>query len=211
MQEAFQHIDQFIEHKMAAARTPGASVVLTDREKELHVATYGVTGLDARTPVARDTLFEIGSIGKSFTAVAVLQAYEAGLLDLHAPVTDYVPWFQVRSSYEPITIHHLLTHSSGLILGGDFSPDPRSIVWALRETETGFPPSERCRYSDVGYKVLGLVLQEVWGRPYGDVIQEIGGRQVQKFCVLYTVAPYHKKLADRLEGERKKGGIRLCE
>jgi len=172
LQKAFEQLDQYVEQKMAAACTPGMTIALTDREKTLRVSTYGFADLEAQIPVTPETLFEIGSIGKSFTAVAVLQACEAGLLDLHAPVTEYLPWFQVQSRYEPITIHHLLTHSSGLILGADFSPDPRSIIWALRETETGFPPGERCHYSDVGYKVLGLVLQAVCGRSYGDLLQQ---------------------------------------
>jgi CubicO group peptidase (beta-lactamase class C family) len=77
----------------------------------------------------------------------------------------------VRSRYEPITVHHLLTHSSGLVRGTDFGPDPRSIVWGLRQTETGFPPGERCYYSDAGYKVLGLILEAVHGRSYGESLQ----------------------------------------
>ncbi len=171
LQEAYSCLDRHIEQRMHAFRTPGMAVALTDRGKLLRVSTYGVTDLEAQTPVAPDTLFEIGSIGKSFTAIAVLQAYQAGLLDLHAPITDYLPWFRVQSQYEPITIHHLLTHSAGIIGGTDFSPDPRSEVWALRKTEAAFPPGERFHYSEVGYKTLGLVLQEVMGQPYGDIVE----------------------------------------
>jgi CubicO group peptidase (beta-lactamase class C family) len=171
LQKAFEYLDRFVEQKMAMVHTPGAVVALTDRERTRRVSTYGFADLETRTLVTPDTLFTIGSVGKSFTAVAVLQAHEDGLLDLHAPVTETLPWFQVQSKYEPITIHHLLTHSSGLIRGADFSPDPHSIVWALRETETGFRPGERCHYSDIGYKILGLVLQEVRGQSYGDVLQ----------------------------------------
>jgi CubicO group peptidase (beta-lactamase class C family) len=121
--------------------------------------------------VRKDQLFAIGSIGKAFTALAILQAGEAGQLDVHAPVTDYLPWFSVQTNYSPITLHHLLTHSSGLPRGTDFSPDPRSEVFALRELQTGFAPGERFSYSDVGYKVLGLVLEAVTGQGYGDVIR----------------------------------------
>jgi CubicO group peptidase (beta-lactamase class C family) len=171
LQKAFEQLDQFVEQKMAATRTPGAAIALTDRENNLHVSTYGVADRETGIPVTPDTLFEIGSIGKSFTAVAVLQAHQAKLLDIQAAITDYLPWFQVRSAYDPITIHYLLTHSSGLIRGTEFSPDPRSMVWALRETDAAFPPGERCHYSDVGYKILGLVLQQVRGQSYTDVIQ----------------------------------------
>ncbi|RPJ40415.1 MAG: class A beta-lactamase-related serine hydrolase, partial [Chloroflexi bacterium] len=101
-----------------------------------------------------------------------LQASEAGLLDLHAPVNAYLPWFEVKSPYPPITVHHLLTHSSGLPRGTDFSPDPRGEVFALREQEVGFAPGEHFWYSDAGYKTLGLVLQAVTGKSYADLVRE---------------------------------------
>jgi CubicO group peptidase (beta-lactamase class C family) len=96
--------------------------------------------------------FEIGSVGKGFTATLVLQLAVEGLLDLHAPVTDHVPWFRVESSHGPITTHHLLTHSAGLITGSLAFIDARSEVWALRRTRTGTAPGEFFHYSDVGYE-----------------------------------------------------------
>jgi D-alanyl-D-alanine carboxypeptidase len=86
-------------------------------------------------------------------------------------VTTYLPWFSVRSQYEPITIHHLLTHTSGLIGGSDFSPDQRYEVWALRETEAA-APGVRARYSNVGYKLLGLILEAVTGKSYSQLVAE---------------------------------------
>ena len=100
----FAQLDRIIERRMAADNTPGLALALTDRERTLRVATYGFADLAARTPVTLDTLFEIGSIGKSFTSLALLREHEAGTLDLRAPVARYLPWFAVRSAFPPITV-----------------------------------------------------------------------------------------------------------
>ena len=164
-------LDPYITGRMEATGTPGMALALFDRKQCVRVSTHGFADLTTRTSVERDTLFEIGSITKTFTAVAVVLAAEAGLVDLHAPVTDYLPWFLVRSQYEPITIHHLLTHSAGIVGVIDRSPDVRGAVWALRETETAWPAGTHFHYSDAGYQTLGLVLVEVMGRSFPDIIQ----------------------------------------
>jgi D-alanyl-D-alanine carboxypeptidase len=208
-QNAFDRLDQYITRRMKTTGTPGLSLALFDRERCVRVSTYGVSELETQTPVKPDTLFEIGSITKSFVAVAVVQAAERGLLDLHAPVTDYLPWFQVQSKFAPITVHHLLTHSAGIVGIIDRSPDTRGAVWAVRETETAWPPGDHFYYSDTGYQVLGLVLEEVLGQPFAEVIQAnifdrlgmtnsepalthaIRPRMAKGYCSLYDDRPYH--------------------
>lgn len=118
----FAQLDRFIERQIAADNTPGLALVLTDRERTLRVATYGFAGFAARMPVTPDTLFEIGSIGKSFTTLALMIEHEAGNLDLQAPVARYLPWFSVRSAFPPITVRHLLSHTAGIIAGTDPTP-----------------------------------------------------------------------------------------
>jgi len=167
----FAHIDRYIEWRMAADNTPGLALALTDRERTLRVATYGFADLAARTPVTPDTLFEIGSIGKSFTSLALLRKHEAGNLDLQAPVARYLPWFAVRSVFPPITIHHLLSHTAGIISGTDPTPGVAYQVWALRDTEVASAPGTSFHYSNVGYKALGLVLERVTGQTYGEAIR----------------------------------------
>jgi D-alanyl-D-alanine carboxypeptidase len=165
-------LDEYIEQGMRAGGTPAVVLALTGRDEPLHVATHGLADVSAGLPARPDTLFEIGSISKSFTAIALLQLYEAGRLDLHAPVTRYLPWFHIPSPYEPITVHHLLTHTAGIINGTDFSTEARYEVWALRETEATAPPGTFFHYSNVGYKALGLVLEALLDQPYGRIIQE---------------------------------------
>jgi len=169
--EALKRLDQFVQQKMKIANVPGVAIAVTDREELLRVSTYGFADVAAQIPVTPETLFEIGSISKSFTSIALLQLLEEGELDLHEPVTRYLPWFQIQSSHEPITLHHLMSHTAGIIMGAEFTGEARYEVWALREMEATAPPGTYFHYSNVGYKALGVVLEDLLGQPYGKIIQ----------------------------------------
>ena len=147
-------------------------MAITDRERTIHTATFGFAELESATPLDPGYLFEIGSIGKSFTAIVLLQLASEGRLDIHAPVARYLPWFEVQSDFEPITLHHLLCHSAGITRGTDFPADPRYEVWALRYTRAGTPPGERFHYSNAGYKALGLIAEAVTGQTYAELVRE---------------------------------------
>ncbi|MBC7871218.1 MAG: beta-lactamase family protein [Chitinophagaceae bacterium] len=121
-QAALMRLDQYITLKMREYNVPAVSIALTDAERTFFLSTDGVADVAARVPVVPDTVFEIGSISKSFTAIALLQEVEAGRLDLHAPIREALSWFAVQSRFdEPITPHHLLTHTAGLITGQNFA------------------------------------------------------------------------------------------
>jgi D-alanyl-D-alanine carboxypeptidase len=166
-------IDDAARVAMERGRIPGLTLGLTDRDGTILIRTYGFAELTSRRPVTPDTLFEIGSIGKTFTAVAILQLVDEGLLDLHAPVDNYLPWFVVPqpAGHAPITIAHLLSHTGGIVAGIDGTPEAAFQVWSLRDLPTFSAPGERFHYSNVGYKALGLVLEAVEGRPYPEIIR----------------------------------------
>jgi len=169
---AFESIERAVRNLcLERSIAPGVSVALTDREQTLHVAGIGHADPVARIRVEPGHLFQIGSISKSFTAIALLREWEAGRLDLHAPVTEYLPWFEVRSRFAPITVHHLLTHTAGIVSGMDFTGEGAHEVWALRETDTGWAAGDRYLYSNAGYKALGLILEAVAGQPWWDVVR----------------------------------------
>ena len=170
-QKAYNRLDQYIVRKMEESNLVGMSVALTDREKLLRVSTFGLSNLAGQILVTPDTFYEIGSIGKTFTSVLLLQQHEKGRIDLHAPIARYLPWFQVKSKYEPITVHHLMAHTAGIIDGTDIAPHAYFEVFALRETETTAAPGEYFYYSDLGYKVLGFLLEELLAQPYGNILQ----------------------------------------
>jgi CubicO group peptidase (beta-lactamase class C family) len=150
---------------------PGVAVAVTDRERTLELAVAGLADREAGRPVTPDTLFPIGSISKTMCALAVLVEREAGRIDLDAPVTDYLPWFEVRSEHGQITVRHLLTHSAGITCGSEGSPSSLLEALALARTDAT-EPGVRFHYSNAGYTVLGLVLERVTGRWIGDVLAD---------------------------------------
>lgn len=170
-ESAIARLDAYMAQRLAEGMGPGIAVALTDREQLRYVGTYGYADATTRQPVTPDTLFEIGSIGKSFVALAILQLHDEGRLDLATPVTQCLPWFAVQSDFAPITIHHLLSHSAGLVAGADSTPSSRYEVWNLRHTQTGFAPGTHFAYSNVGYETLGHILEDVGGQPYAEAIQ----------------------------------------
>ena len=113
---------------------------------------------------------------ESFAQADLRRRIEAGLLDLRAPVTDYLPWFTVHSRFEPITLHHLLTHSSGL--ESDFSPSDyepvgrEEYVRRALHSKLLFKPGDGYEYSNAGYSLLAAIVEKVSGQPYEAYLTE---------------------------------------
>jgi len=164
-QPAFQKLDEFIARHMSDVGAPGMTVALADRKGLLRASQYGMADMKAGSPVKPDTLFEIGSISKSFVAIAVLQLNDEGKLDLNKPVKDYLPWLKVESSYTPFTTHHLLSHTSGL------SAVPLLIRVAATTLRTGSEPGTQFVYSNIGYVLLGLLLEATDKRPLSEILR----------------------------------------
>jgi CubicO group peptidase (beta-lactamase class C family) len=168
----FAELDRWIERRLEHDRIPGVSLAITTRDETIFIGGGGFANLESQTPVAPHHAFEIGSIGKSFTALLLLRMHERGEVDLHTPITEYLPWFSVQSEYEPITAHHLLTHTAGIIGGSDMAADGRFEAWHLRDTEVSGPPGSRFNYSNVGYKTLGYLIENLTGKSYGQAVTE---------------------------------------
>jgi CubicO group peptidase (beta-lactamase class C family) len=169
-----QSVRAAVAEALADGTTPGIAVAITDRERTLFEGGFGLAEVAAAHPVEPGTLFEVGSIGKSFTAFCVMALAEEGRLDPDDPVARHLPWFEVppaEPGAPPITLHHLLSHTAGITAGIDATPEPASQVWALRTLRPSAPPGSRWHYSNVGYKALGLVLEAVEGRPYPEILR----------------------------------------
>jgi CubicO group peptidase (beta-lactamase class C family) len=171
LREALDRIGAFLELRLPLMHAHGAALAVTDRSETLGVVVRGLADVGSGEPVRPQTRFEIGSISKSFAAIVALQEAEAGRLDLHAPVTAYVPWLELREPFGPISMHHLLTHSSGLPIGTDDSGDEIFTVWNLRTIAPGFAPGERMHYSNDGYTLVGIVLEHVTGLPMPELLR----------------------------------------
>jgi CubicO group peptidase (beta-lactamase class C family) len=168
---------------------PGIAIAVNDGDELAFSHSVGWAELRKRA-IDEDTLFELGSIGKTFTALLAVE-----LLDLQAALTDYLPWFEVRSAYDPIRVEHLLTHSAGLIRGADTTADSRFDVWALRDTETGFAPGEHFYYSNVGYRTLGYALEAAAETPYRELL---AGRILEPMGLRHTEPEITVDIRDRM-------------
>ncbi|MBN1858424.1 serine hydrolase [Candidatus Bipolaricaulota bacterium] len=162
--KAVERIDRFLIQRHEEGLGPGLSLALTSARELLATRAYGVSNICTQEPVECDTLFQIGSITKPIVASACLRLFEQGKFDLHAPVTEVLDWFVVKSRFaSPVTIHHLLTHTSGLVMMIDTTPSSAYQVWSLRTTELGFEPGTKFSYSNVGYNVLQCIIEAITG------------------------------------------------
>ena len=122
--EAFRRLDEYVNRRLRELNAPGLTLSLADRNGTLRAASYGFADTKKKEPVQPGHLFQIGSISKSFAAICCMQLVQEGKLDLHRPLREYLPWLEIDSAYEPITPHHLLSHTSGL--PDDAPLNPRS-------------------------------------------------------------------------------------
>ena len=165
--DIFPVLDRFVEQYLRDMHAPGMTLVLADRDAVQRVVTYGFGDREARRAVDAGELFQIGSISKSFVALALLQLRDEGRLDLDRPVVDYLPWLRIESGYAPITVHHLLTHASGLPGAGDiFQWDPEFAHLAA------YAPGEHFHYNNAMYDVLGILAWTLDGRELPELLRE---------------------------------------
>src|SRR5580692_10974827 len=159
-------LDGYIAGYMTAMNAPGMTLALTDSSKTVRTAGYGFADVDKRIAVNERHLFQIGSITKSFVALVLLQMRDEGKLDLQTPVLDYLPELPIDAHFGPITIHHLLTHTSGLPDNlGVFLSDPDARI------VQGFKPGEHFHYCNTGFGVLGLLAEKLDGRPWRECVR----------------------------------------
>jgi CubicO group peptidase (beta-lactamase class C family) len=163
---ALERLDEFVARHMSETGAPGMTLALADRGGTVRVSTHGFADTKAGARVRPETLFEIGSVSKSFAAVALLQMHDEGRVDLHRPVAEYLPWLKLEQSHGAVTTHHLLSHTSGL-QGAPLLPE--SISAGL---ETFYKPGEKFVYSNIGYLILGLVIEALDRRPFADALRE---------------------------------------
>jgi CubicO group peptidase (beta-lactamase class C family) len=177
----FAAIERFVEEEMAAQRVPGLALGIVKDDRIAYLRGFGEADESGRA-VTPKTPFIIGSLSKSFTALAIMQLVEAGKVELDAPVQRYLPWFRVadEEASGEITVRHLLHHTSGLSTktgrsyqgNGDTSDAAlEKAVRKLSSVELTAPVGKKHRYSTINYSVLGLIVQTVAGRSYESYVQ----------------------------------------
>jgi D-alanyl-D-alanine carboxypeptidase len=165
MQPWIAQLDAYIARHLRETGAPGLTLSLANREGLIRVSTYGFADMKAGLKVVPETMFEIGSISKSFVALAVLQLREEGKLDLNKPIVEYLPWLKINSKFDPITTHHILSHSAGL------PGVPLLLDALLGELWTAYAPGKKFLYSNTGYNILGFLIAAVDKRSFAESIR----------------------------------------
>lgn len=165
MQPWIAKLDEYIARHMRESGAPGLTLALANRQGLIRVSTYGFADSKAGLRVVPETMFEIGSISKSFVSLALLQLREEGKLDLNKPIVEYLPWLKIASKFEPVTTHHILSHTAGL------PAVPLLLDAMLSELWTAYPPGRQFLYSNTGFNILGFLLETLDKRSFAESIR----------------------------------------
>lgn len=157
----------------------GASYSVFNKDSIIWKSSIGYSDKEKNISANDNTLYIIGSVTKVFTATAILQLYEKKLLDIDKPVSDYIEDFKIKQRFpssKPIIIREILTHHAGLpsdIFYKKFSENPphyRELLHYFNSHYTTFPVGKIKSYSNIGYALLGIIIEKVSKKSYNDYI-----------------------------------------
>ncbi len=205
--EVISRYRQQISQSMQQDNIPGLAIAIVDDKNVLWMEGFGYTDWDSRTPITPDTLFSIQSMSKSFTATAAMFAAQDGLVDLDAPITDYLPDFHVNSIFEDqpeqkMTLRILLSHTAGFTheapYGGNYDLPAYSFekhIASISDTWLRFPVGLYYGYSNLGIDLAGYILQVRSGMPFIQYVQE---KVLQPLGMLNSTLDVQQVRANRL-------------
>ena len=166
---------QYVNAEMARQHIPGVALLVARNGEIVRAQGFGFANVELQVPVKPGTLFQSGSVGKQFTATAIMMLVEEGKIGLDDSITKYFP--EAPPSWKPVTIRHLLTHTGGFTdypKGFDFRKDysEDDLLKIVAGIPLAFPPGTKWSYSNLGYLTLGVLIHRVTGKFYGDVLEE---------------------------------------
>ena len=169
-------IESAVREAMDRTRTPGVAVAVVHGGEVLMSKGFGLANIETGSIVTPETMFQSGSVGKQFTAAGVMVLVEDGRVDLDESIRVHLP--EAPESWQPITVRHLLTHSSGIPdytsasfdYATNYSED--DLVRMASDLTLEYPAGTRWNYSNTGYAMLGVMISRVTGGPYWDFLRE---------------------------------------
>lgn len=179
-QTKIDKLDELINKYVAAGNFNG-SVLVSEKGQVIYKKGFGLADMEWNISNQPDTKHRLGSITKQFTAMLIMQLVEQGKLKLDVPISTYLPDYPKKNG-DVITLHHLLTHSSGIPNMTSFpafskefmhsSYTPSQLVKLSADSTLEFKPGERFAYSNSGYILLGYIIEKVTGKTYEQVLHE---------------------------------------
>jgi CubicO group peptidase (beta-lactamase class C family) len=174
-EQATDPVSVFVRAEMQSQHIPGLTLLVSRDGKPIRTEGYGVSNLELSVPAKPETIFQSGSVGKQFTATAVMMLVEAGKVGLEDPITQYFP--EAPSTWRAVTVRELLSHTAGFT---DYPKDfdeqknytEEELLKIVEAIPLAYPPGTSWSYSNLGYLTLGILIHKVTGEFYGDFLQQ---------------------------------------
>ncbi|MFY9740866.1 MAG: serine hydrolase domain-containing protein [Candidatus Sulfotelmatobacter sp.] len=168
-------VDEYIRSEMQRQRIPGLALLVSRDGKAVEAQGYGLSNVELQVPVKPETIFQSGSMGKQFTATAVMMLVEEGKIALDDPIGKYIK--TAPPAWNAVTIRELLSHTAGFTDYPDkfdFRRDytEAQLLKIVEGVPLAFTPGTKWSYSNLGYLTLGILIHQVTGEFYGDFLQE---------------------------------------
>jgi CubicO group peptidase (beta-lactamase class C family) len=172
-------VDEYIRVEMGKQHIPGLALAVARNGQVEKAAGYGVANIKSNQPVRPETVFQIQSITKTFTATAMMMLAEEGKITLDDKITQYLSG--LPQSWSDITVYHLLTHTSGLKdhCGSDGPSvdiekdiQPEEVIAWVQKFPLWFPPGSKHQYCNFGYYLLGMIIRQAAGKDWSELVRE---------------------------------------
>jgi CubicO group peptidase (beta-lactamase class C family) len=168
-------IDYYVREEMVREQIPGLALLILRHGHVEKMQGYGLTNVELRVPVTPKTVFQSGSVGKQFTAMAVLMLAERNKLALTDPITRFFP--DAPDSWKSIRVENLLSHTAGF---GDYPEEfdyrkdytEEELVHFIEQSPLKFTPGTNWSYSNLGYVLLGVLIHRASGQSRGDFLHD---------------------------------------
>ncbi|MEO1006375.1 MAG: serine hydrolase domain-containing protein, partial [Cyanobacteria bacterium J06638_38] len=171
-------IDEYIQNIMTKKQIPGISVAVVKEGNPLLVKGYGIANLEHSVPATKKTVYEVASVGKTFTAFVVMMLVEAGVIELDRAIADYLD--NLPPAWHSVKIRHILSHQSGLPSYTDvenywqdiirYELSQAEIIALVKDLPLKFQPGAYFSYDNTGYYLLGMMLEQITGKTYADLM-----------------------------------------
>jgi len=170
-------IDEYIQSEMQRQHIPGLSLAVVKAGQVVKAGAYGLANVELNVPATTETVYQIQSVTKQFTATAIMMLVEEGKVKLDAKVGEYLSG--TPESWKDITVRNLLTHTSGI---KDFINEPTAnlrldvteeeVLRATAQRPLNFAPGEKYAYSNTNYHLLAMIIRKITGLGYGEYLRQ---------------------------------------
>jgi CubicO group peptidase (beta-lactamase class C family) len=168
-------VTEYVKAEMQRQHIPGLSLLVVRSGTIVRAEGFGLSNVELQTPVKAETVFQSGSVGKQFTATAIMMLVEEGKVGLDDPLPKY--FADAPASWKDVTVRELLSHTAGF---GDYPKDfnfrkdwtEDEELKLIESIPLAYPPGTKWEYSNFGYVTLGILIHRVTGEFYGDFLQQ---------------------------------------